>query len=247
MPGAINWQNQISQKLIRERYNVINIIDGIPQECGLTKTAYLKSFVCWKTAKVVGGLALTFLTPSLLGKFAPKFINTLGWTPYNGNFVTYSIDKWGTLLYNAPSTAITGVEVIDGIVVTIVVAYASKKLFEKLNETTGPKGFRAWKIAKLDIFIQNKEETIPEVYENDAILHQNICPISMNPIRVPCRSIYNHIFEEAAIKAWLATQIANNQPTTCPLTRQPLNFQNLQIDGPLSDTIELRLLLLKCN
>ena len=193
-PHAVNWQHLISQKLIQSRFRVLNIIAGAPQECGMTTKAFLKSFICWKTVLVVGSIGAVFLFPGFIGKFAPGVAKELGWTAYQGNLVTYSIGKWGAAVANVPSTAITGMEIVDGLLVAMTVTYVSKKLFKKLNETIGPKGFRAWKADKLDIFIQSQEDMIPEVYENDPVLAQKHLSYYHASYCVPCRTIYNHVF-----------------------------------------------------
>lgn len=53
----------------------------------------------------------------------------------------------------------SGTSTVEGVLVslgqTYVITRVSKYVFEKLNENCGPKGFRAWKSQKMDVFIQN--------------------------------------------------------------------------------------------
>lgn len=246
-PNEINWLNNSIERLSNHRFNTKRIIEGVPEECGVTTAAYLKSFLNWKTVSkcvsIGGPTIITALSPGLLAKYMPKVAQILNWPAIeqSTSVIRYSYNRWNSLL--SPTTSSITTRPLLSIGQTLVIAKISQCVFEKLNECCGPKNFRAWKAEKMNIFIQSKEDLIPERHEDDRVLSANICPITNLPIRIPCRTKHS-LFEESAIKSWLIQQGANNLQPNCPLTREPLTFQDLNIDYNLSDQIEIRLLLL---
>jgi U-box domain len=51
-----------------------------------------------------------------------------------------------------------------------------------------------------------------------------ICPITLEMIRYPMKTIYGHVFERQAIYQWLEQDYARNGQSRCPLTRRPLSI-----------------------
>ena len=47
------------------------------------------------------------------------------------------------------------------------------------------------------------------------------CPITMETIREPASTVYGHLYEMSAIKAWV------EQKGTCPMTQQSLTLDQI--------------------
>ena len=47
------------------------------------------------------------------------------------------------------------------------------------------------------------------------------CPITLELLRDPVRTVYGHVFERRVLQAWLM-----RSPSTCPNTRRPLTMDN---------------------
>ena len=73
---------------------------------------------------------------------------------------------------------------------------------------------------------------IPELFRNDHILETNVCSLSGHLVRTPLRDEKGNLYEES--------EITNNQKTSKKIQRTNFDF-----DYELSDTIELRLLVLE--
>lgn len=242
---ALGWQNAIVARLQVERFNTVNILDGVPRGVGITTKGYLKSFFTWKTAGktalTAGGIAFICFSPVLLAKLAPEFATQLGLgTIEKEGVVTFLKASWYKIL--VPTSANIALSAVHGLVVTAV----AFKILSKLNAEIGPKQFKAWQASKMDIFIHNKQDLVPQDLEQDSIFQQNICPITTLPIRSPVKIAANgaHIFEEGALLSWIMQQMANNLQPTCPLTRVPIVLP-FHRETALSDMIELRILLLQ--
>jgi len=90
------------------------------------------------------------------------------------------------------------------------------------------------------------DELIPEEFQNDPVLQEHICPITLLPIRVPMR-VRNtgpgpafFYFERAALIAWFTT----SGSLTNPLTRVALTPADIEIDEALHAAITDRLAIL---
>ncbi len=83
-------------------------------------------------------------------------------------------------------------------------------------------------------------EPIPEEFEDDEILKNFICPITQAPMRYPVTAPNDnrgpdHHFERRAILAWLQNH------NTHPITRAPLNENDLRENLEMRAIIEMRL------
>jgi hypothetical protein len=100
--------------------------------------------------------------------------------------------------------------------------------------------FYSWRISRIQPLLDNL--TIPVQFHEDEFLSQNICPITFSPIREPVRDPSGHIYEQAAIRAWLDSGHA-----TSPLTRQRLTSEDLEFMNDLFNQITQRLIDLGYN
>lgn len=122
---------------------------------------------------------------------------------------------------------------VFGLTMWGVKAYASVKLFNSLCVGPVARNYAAWRIARMQTFYDNL--MIPEQFHNDAVLKENICGITLFPIRYPVKDRYGRYWEQGAISAWLI------HSKTCPLTRQPLEEIDLVFDEELYQKISRKL------
>jgi hypothetical protein len=82
------------------------------------------------------------------------------------------------------------------------------------------------------------EDEIPRFLEEDEVLSNIVCPITLCPILDPLE-YENHIYERKAISRWLENH------HTAPLTRNPVTINDFQFAIDVKHTIDQRLLYLK--
>jgi hypothetical protein len=93
--------------------------------------------------------------------------------------------------------------------------------------------YSEWRISRMQELSRNNQ--IPEIYHEDEVLRENICAITLSPIRFPVRDQYGHIWEQAVIIAWLEDH------DTSPLNRRPLHISDLVFQEDLFNRIGERL------
>ncbi|MBN9378080.1 MAG: hypothetical protein BGO14_01145 [Chlamydiales bacterium 38-26] len=260
-PENADWHQEISNILQQKHFYTRTIITSSGREVGMRVSSYIKSgkfaWNAFKTTCYLGVGAAIFFTPSIISSRLFKGSKSIShdendkkitFSEFIKNHTSYSSQAW----WNIMNSDISGNAIVDGLIgvgVGISIVWAGYKLYSQLMKTIGPLGFEEWKKSKKIIF--DNEKTVPEQFENDRFWHDGdgersyICPITQQPIRVPCRTPDGRLFEESAIVSWLMTQLNQGRPTTHPLTRAHLNFAQLRFEQDLSDLIELRILFLE--
>lgn len=245
-PDSATWQDAMMASLARHHFNTQNILAnyGTGKEVGFI----LKSKAYWVSvlkkagiavviiAKVCAAVALVVITCYFLFKT---------WVALGKFPVSERSDIWTLVMI--PYYVLVSVALV-----AISVAISCDWLFEiwvALREFAISESYdRVW-IEILGIGSKSdkcgQDELIPEKYENDPVLRENTCPITQSPIRVPCRTPEGQLFEEAELWTWFKTRLDQQIRPICPLTRVPINLNEVHRDIDLSDKIELRLLLLK--
>jgi hypothetical protein len=80
------------------------------------------------------------------------------------------------------------------------------------------------------------EDMIPEEIQEDPVLAENICPITLQPMRHPLKDpTTGSVYEARAIRSWV------EQHKISPLSRQPLSVEDLQPVEDLESVINERL------
>lgn len=249
-PDAPTWQDEIIERLAGEHFNTDNILKGVPTDWGLTLKGRLKYLttkdgivaVLIPAAKIAVISAIIIGYPGIIARCFPECATFLGMPTLTSacGIFGYGINFW-THMFQYSGGVIAFVA--GG---TILMSISGLMGFDILElRSTGPKTYEAWRADKIEIILRFQENLIPEEYEKDPILAENICPISHRAIRVPCLTRWGIRYEDVFLQTWIVSQRDNRLQPTCPVTRRPINKQDLTIDTALSDKIELRLLLLK--
>lgn len=157
--------------------------------------------------------------------------------------LSYSSQVLWKILHEKPLNAL-----LEGLlgIETYSPAWKSFQLYSQLVRTAGPLEFKAWHESKKAIF--ENQKMIPECFLEDPFLNrkESICPITQLPIRIPYQTPKGEVFEEAAIKSWIASQIAAGKKPMHPFEpEERLSLDDLALNHSLSDQIELRLLFLE--
>ena len=82
--------------------------------------------------------------------------------------------------------------------------------------------------------------SIPDLFEGDPVLRENVCPISLCSIHYPLRILATgHVYEFIDLVRWILVNQSD------PTTRARLSFNQVAYDWDLSDKIQKRLLMLQ--
>jgi U-box domain len=83
-----------------------------------------------------------------------------------------------------------------------------------------------------DSTLQNGPQNISDACDASRrdVPEEFICPITLEMIRHPMKTIHGHVFERQAILQWLKEDTAKNSQSRCPLTRLPLVSTDIQTD-----------------
>lgn len=257
-PNNQNWQQILIQGLAANHFFTQNIAQARGTEIDLKTVAYLKSErFLWNAAKTSAAatavIALGF-APSIVAKIAPNAVKALKSHPeaeeprepgvigFLKSNVSYSVKGWWKIL-----RADVMEDKILGGTLSLVGGFSlialSKNLFDELNKTLGSDEYTKWKQEKLAVLTTHKP--IPQEFEDDPVLSQNLCSISGAPVRIPSMLNCQHVFEEAMIVNWIVQQNAYARTPSCPLCRRVIIQSTINV--ALSDLIEMRLFLLEAR
>ncbi|MEI6242077.1 MAG: hypothetical protein WCP39_01565 [Chlamydiota bacterium] len=107
--------------------------------------------------------------------------------------------------------------------------------------------FRNWKTQCI-VGMPENLKPIESDFEKDPVLCSQVCSITGLPIRVPFLGYGDTLFEESLIKVWLCQYDVNPIILKNPLKDNlPLTIHRTSFNYTLSDTIELRLMLLQAH
>lgn len=257
-PNDQNWQQLLTQSLAAEHFFTQNIAQARGTGIDFKTSVYLQSKkFLWNAAKTsfAASAVITLgFAPSIAAKIAPKAMKALKADPeaedkrepgvigFLKSNVSYSVKGWWKILRAdvVEDKILGGTLALAGGLSLIAL---SKKLFDELNKTLGSDEYTKWREEKLAIL--NTHKPIPQEFEEDAVLSQNLCSISGTPIRIPAQLNCQHVFEEAMIVNWIVQQNTHARVPSCPLCRRVIVQSAVNVN--LSDLIEMRLFLLEAR
>ncbi|MCB1118847.1 MAG: hypothetical protein KDK65_02685 [Chlamydiia bacterium] len=259
------WQAKVISRLAAEHFNTTNINEGVPFNTKApgwgqwlwSKATLQNTLVAGAAATtVIGGAVVILYGPALLKKFGSQTAENAdfkiketdaGPSIVGETVMSVSQEKWQD---KAVKFTTDNAHYILGIG---LIAAGSFALYARASQEIEEESFSRWQERLINEVVKKPkpgEESgrIPERFEDDPVLSANTCPITLAPIRHPYKSTEarcTHIFEQFAIKDWCLKQIARAEDPSCPLCSRALDLTKMEIVKPLSDTIELRLLLLE--
>lgn len=247
---SLDWESYMIDVLRDYHFYVQKIVTSKSHEIRLVSyiTPIKIAFDVFKNAfSLMMTQAISLTSRKILSPLGLSSKETASPVPSFSKFIqdrlSYSCQIWWKILHEKPLNAL-----LEGLlgIETYSPAWKSFQLYSQLMRTPGPLEFKAWQESKKAIF--ENQKMIPESFLEDPFLNrkESICPITQLPIRIPYQTPKGEVFEEAAIKSWIASQIVAGKPSLHPFQPEKrLSLDDLALYHSLSDQIELRLLFLE--